>query len=59
LNEERAPSLRPARTKRFKKDLERCKRREYEADRARVVMGRLIQGQRLATKHRDHSLKGE
>lgn len=51
--------LRPARTKRFKQDLERCKRRGYDMDVARVVMGRLIHRERLSKKCKDHRLKGE
>ncbi len=53
------PALRPARTAQFKRDLARCKRRGYDMDVARVVMGRLIHRKRLAKEYRDHPLKGE
>lgn len=53
------PPLRPARTAQFKRDLARCRRRGYDMDLARVVMGRLIHRKRLAKKHMDHPLQGE
>ncbi|MDT8370311.1 MAG: type II toxin-antitoxin system YafQ family toxin [Longimicrobiales bacterium] len=53
------PSLRPARTAQFKRDLERCRRRGYDMDVARVVMGRLIHRTRLDEAYRDHPLRGE
>lgn len=51
--------LRPSRTKKFKPDLEGCKKRGYDMDLARVVMGRLIHRDRLEAQHKDHPLKGE
>ena len=51
--------LQPARTKAFKKDLERCKKRGCDMDIARVVMGRLIHGERLDPLFNDHPLQGE
>ncbi len=51
--------LRPARTNPFKKDLERCRKRGYDMNVARVVMGRLINRQRLDASFSDHPLRGE
>lgn len=53
------PPLRPARTKKFKEDFDRCRRRGCDMDLARVVMGRLIHREHLDRRHRDHALKGE
>lgn len=53
------PPLQPARTSRFKQDLERCKQRGYDMNVVRVVMGRLIHRKPLAKKHKDHPLLGE
>lgn len=53
------PPLRPARTTAFKKDLERCRKRGYDLNLARVVMGRLIHGETLDPAFNDHALKGE
>ena len=53
------PPLKPARTNAFKRDLERCKRRGYDMDVARVVMGRLIHRETLESAFNDHPLRGE
>jgi mRNA interferase YafQ len=53
------PPLRPGRTNAFKKDLERCRKRGYDMDIPRVVMGRLIHREPLETVYDDHPLKGE
>lgn len=53
------PPLQPARTKAFKKDLERCRKRGYDMNIARVVMGRLIHRENLAPMFNDHPLQGE
>lgn len=50
--------LRPSRTNQFKRDLDRCRRRGFDLDVARVVMGRLIHRDALDPQYRDHSLKG-
>jgi mRNA interferase YafQ len=55
---ERGP-LQPSRTRKFKQDLERCKKPGYDMDFARVVMGRLSHREPLEPHHRDHPLKGE
>lgn len=52
-------TLQPARTRAFKKDLERCKKRGYDLDIARVVMGRLIHCDKLDPIFNDHPLQGE
>ena len=56
---DRGPPFRPGRTAQFKRDLARCKRRGYDMDVARVVMGRLIHGRQLGKRYRDHPLRGE
>lgn len=53
------PPLSPARTNTFKRDLDRCKKRGYDMNLARVVMGRLIHPEPLEPVHNDHPLKGE
>lgn len=53
------PPLRPGRTNAFKRDLERCRRRGYDMDIARVIMGRLIHREVLEAAYNDHPLKGE
>lgn len=53
------PPLRPGRTNAFKKDLERCRKRGYDMDIPRVVMGRLIHREPLESVYDDHPLKGE
>jgi mRNA-degrading endonuclease YafQ of YafQ-DinJ toxin-antitoxin module len=47
LSRSEVSPLRPGRTNAFKKDLERCKKRGYDMDTARVVMGRLIHRETL------------
>ncbi len=51
--------LQPARTNAFKKDLGRCKKRGYDMDIARVVMGRLIHRETLDPVFNDHPPQGE
>ena len=51
--------LRPARTKAFKNDMERCRKRGCDMNIARVVMGRLIHRETLDRSFGDHPLRGE
>lgn len=53
------PPLRPGRTNAFKRDLDRCRRRDYDMNVARVVMGRQIHREVLEAAYNDHPLKGE
>ena len=51
--------LRPARTSQFKRDYRMCKRRGFELEELRAVMGCLIAREPLEERHRDHELSGE
>jgi mRNA-degrading endonuclease YafQ of YafQ-DinJ toxin-antitoxin module len=57
LSPDSGSPLQPARTKAFKKDLERCKKRGCDMDVARLVMGRLIHRERLDAVFNDGSIR--
>jgi mRNA interferase YafQ len=50
---------RPAYTKQFRKDYKRCRKQGLPEIEIEEIMRRLLKGQPLAAKHRDHVLKGE
>ena len=47
------------RTSQFKKDVERMKRRGKDLSRLKEVLGKIISGQQLEAKYRDHVLVGQ
>jgi mRNA interferase YafQ len=59
LSQEGAAPLRPARTHQFKRDLERCRKRGFDLDLIRVIMGRLIHREVLEPRLQDHALRGD
>lgn len=50
--------LKPIYTTRFEKDLKRCLKRGNRQERLKMVMGKLVRGEPLEPKWRDHPLKG-
>lgn len=50
--------LRVVYTKKFERDLKRCKRRGKNFEKFKVLAKQLCAGQELARKHRDHQLIG-
>nr|VFJ59510.1 MAG: mRNA interferase YafQ [Candidatus Kentron sp. DK] len=50
--------LRPVYTKRFAKDLERCRRRGRNPEKFKTIAGALLAGEPLDPIHRDHRLLG-
>lgn len=48
----------PKRTNKFEKDIKRCKKRGKQMHKLAKIIRSLTIGERLATKHRDHSLVG-
>lgn len=50
--------LRPVRTNRFKKDVERARKRGNDLNKLRAVMEKLIAEEPLETWHRGHPLVG-
>lgn len=49
----------PLYTKKFEKDLERCKKRSLNIDDIKKIMKRLIAGEKLEPKHNNHPLHGD
>ena len=45
-------------TSRFKKSLKRCKKRGLDITKLNEIIDKLLQGQPLEEKYRDHALKG-
>lgn len=49
----------PAYTKQFKTDYKLCQKRGLPGAEIEAILRKLLQGTRLAERHRDHVLKGE
>lgn len=45
-------------TSRFKKSLKQCKKRGLDITKLNEIIDKLLQGQPLEEKYRDHALKG-
>jgi len=48
----------PAYTRQFEKDVKRCKRRDKDFEKFKIILHELVAGKQLDPIHRDHRLLG-
>ena len=48
----------PIYTNKFKKDLDRCKKRQLDINDIKTILAKLILGEKLEPKYKNHSLSG-